>query len=256
MFTKKLVVGNWKMHPPTLKEAKTLIGTIKRFATKLKKSQVVICPPHVYLSSFIPKTRSYKKFMLGSQDVFWSNTGPHTGEIAPHMLKDLGVQYVIVGHSERRKLGETNEIIAQKVQAVRKEKLTPIVCVGEQSRDSSGSYLRFLDEQIRRSLAGISRADAKNVIIAYEPLWAIGKSAKDAITTHALHQTLLFIKKILVKQYGKTTAEAMRLLYGGSVESANVGNLQQVPEVGGYLIGHASLEADEFKEILTIVEQS
>ena len=198
---KKLIVGNWKMHPDTLSDAQKIFTASKRAASRAKKSSIVVCPPALYISALQSKKSLSQPFSLGAQNVYHSNIGSHTGEIAPRMLKKIGCRYVIVGHSERRKDGESHDSIAQKAKAVLEEGMIPILCVGEHARDSRGAYLRWLSEQINASLAGISRQKISRIVLAYEPLWAIGKSAQDAIDADTLHQTILFIRTVLVKRF-------------------------------------------------------
>ncbi len=153
-----------------------------------------------------------------------------------------------------RAAGETSHLVALKAQAVIKHGLTAVVCIGESERDARGGYLTHLEEQIRQSLAGITRPKLTSVVIAYEPVWAIGKSADEAMTPTTLHETTLFIKKILVSMYGRAAGTAVRVLYGGSVESKNAGSLMQDGAVDGFLVGHASVDAKEFKTIIASVD--
>lgn len=246
MAKRRLVVGNWKMNPRSLKEAKRLFGGIARRARSIRGAQIVVCPPVPYVYELI---RGYTgtKVRFGVQNIsVFEKEGAHTGETSGQMLRSLGIEYVIVGHSERRALGESDEEIGRKVVGACKSGLVPIVCIGENERDAQGRYLAVLENQIRDSLASVSRTQAQRLIIAYEPLWAIGKGANDAITPHELHGMSIFIKKILTKLYGRKTGMAIRILYGGSVEEANIDELQKEESIDGFLVGHASLDPQEF----------
>lgn len=251
--TKKIVIANWKMNPDSLLKVRKLFQLTKKFSLGLSKTRVVVCPPAIYLASFNSKT---KNINLGAQDVFWQVSGAHTGEISSAMLKNLGVSYCLAGHSERRTLGETDEEVSKKLKALLKSGLTPILCVGERERDSQGEYLGILSNQIKSSLSGVDRRDIKNLIVAYEPIWAIGRTAREAINSHKLHQTVLFIEKILSELYGREQAKKVAIVYGGSVEVKNASEIIKNGNVSGFLVGHASLDPLTFREILLAVDNS
>jgi triosephosphate isomerase (TIM) len=250
---KYLVVGNWKMYIDSPLKAKELAGKTARVASRLKRTQAVICPPHAFLGA-LSTSAGRSGLRLGAQDVSVETDAKRTGETSVYMLKSLGVSHVIIGHSERRAMGETDTIVATKAALSLKAGLTPIVCIGEQARDMRGEYLSLLEAQIRGSLAGVSRAKASQLVIAYEPIWAIGKSAEDAVTPQLLHETTLFIKKILVSLYGRSTGTSVRILYGGSAEAQNAGALIVGGAVDGVLVGHASADKEEFLDILRSVD--
>lgn len=254
MKTRKIVVANWKMNPTSAKEAKMLFSQIKRKASILKKTSVVVAPPFAFLSLFSSTKKALKNFSLGAQNTSWQSSGALTGEVSSPMLKDLGVSYVIVGHSERRVLGETDALVARKVASLLGERLLPILCIGEAERDQHGEYLSVLSNQIKSSLLGVSKRDIVNIVIAYEPVWAIGKTAKDAMDSHKLHETTLFIRKTLTEMYGRNIAEAVVIIYGGSVEPVNAPDLIKNGNVSGFLVGRASLSAKEFGNIIDAVE--
>jgi len=253
-MAKKIVIANWKMNPPTLDEAKKLFSGVKSKLSRLSKTKVVICPPLVYISVF-GKQKS-KNFSLGTQNVFWQKGGAHTGEVSSAMIKNIGGEYVIIGHSERRFLGETSEMVAKKAKALFLEKIIPIICIGEKERDSHGEYIRVLQEQIKSSLYGISKKDIETCILAYEPVWAIGKTADEAMDSHKLHETVLLIRKVLTGMYGREVAKKVVIIYGGSVEAKNASDLIKNGNVSGFLVGHASLDSDNFAEIIRAVEKS
>lgn len=250
-MSKYIVIGNWKMNPETLGEAKLLFRKVANITQKLKRTEVVVCPPFPYLSVLQSKS---KKFFVGAQDVHSESNGAFTGQVSPTMLKSVGVTYVIIGHSERRALGETDVLVNRKIEAALKARMTPIVCIGEAEHDIHGKYLSFLTEQIKNCFAGLSRADLSKTIIAYEPIWAIGKNAKGAMDSRMLHETVLYIQKILSEQYGRAASQKARIIYGGSVDENNAKDLIENGNVIGFLPGRASLSAETFGAIVRAVD--
>ena len=248
---KKLIIANWKMNPTTPAEARKIFNTIKAGTARQRKAEVIVIPPFVFLPLLKERYRS-SKIKFGVQDVFWERKGPYTGEISTKQAKEVGASYVIVGHSERRALGETNQEVAKKVSAVLREGMRPILCVGEALRDRDGKYLEELYRQIKDSLSGVSSSRVSGVVIAYEPIWAIGKGAKDAVDSHELQATIILIRKSLSRVYSKSIAMKMQVIYGGSVERGNVDELWK-SGVDGFLVGHASLSPKEFVEIIQSV---
>lgn len=245
---KPLIVANWKMNPANAELALELFSDTRRSALKNKKVKVVVCPPYIYL----PELEKIKdnNIELGAQDVFFENAGSFTGEIGPAMLKKQGEKYVIIGHSERREIGETDELISKKVLAGLKAGLRVILCVGEKARDSHGDFLMHLRGQITASLFGISKRYLKGLIIAYEPIWAIGKSDEEAMRPADLHETSLYIRKVLVEIYKSASAVSVPILYGGSVSFKNASELLALGEVQGLLVGHESLSAKRFEALI------
>ncbi|NQV92995.1 triose-phosphate isomerase [Candidatus Kaiserbacteria bacterium] len=252
---KKIIVANWKMNPVNIAAAKKLFTGIKEIARNLSKVQTIIAPPAPYLSEL---TKLYKghRILFSGQDIFWEEKGSFTGEISGTMLKDLGAACVIIGHSERRARGESNEDIHKKIQAVLQTGLTAILCIGESDRDhKDGTHLAFLTSQLESALGGISKGKLSKVVIAYEPIWAIGKSKDDAMKPEELHETVLFIKKVVTNSFGKSAAFKVPILYGGSVEKDNAGTLLTEGMVDGLLVGHASLSVREFGDILRSAQE-
>lgn len=250
-----LVIGNWKMNPTTIGDAKRLFIEIKKSARQHKTRAVVALP--------FPFIADLRKLVTGhfvevaAQDTHFERSGTHTGEVSPLMLKSLGVTHVIVGHSERRAAGETDEVVAKKIIAVLKAGMTPVLCVGEERRDNSGKYLGVVERQLRQALEGVSRSQFGKVVIAYEPVWAISKGdgkGKTATPQDALEMKL-FIQKFLTDKYSRPTAEKTHIIYGGSVNAKNADALLREGEVDGYLIGGASLKAKEFAAILKTVHE-
>jgi triosephosphate isomerase len=247
MKKKKIVIGNWKMNPDTLKEAKILNEGIRRKLASVKKTVAVVCPPAIFLQGVMSKTSS-KKFFYGLQNVSKEKSGSLTGEISVGMAKDMGAAYAIVGHSERRAMGETDEDTCKKVELLLKEKIKPILCVGEPKIDEHAGHLVFIKNQLVKGLNGVSQADIGQVLIAYEPISAIG--AKQPITSHEIHQRNIFIKKVLADLYGKAKAFEIPILYGGSVNAENARELVEGGDVDGLLVGRDSLKAENFIKIL------
>lgn len=232
------------MAPSSLKEAKRIVGEIK--------TKAIICPPFVYLAELSSK---FKKMSFGVQDLFWEEKGAYTGEISAAMAKNIGAKYAIVGHSERRKyLGETDEMINKKIKNALNNNLKVIFCIGEQERDIEGSYLYFIKNEIEAGLQGIPRKLFKNLIIAYEPIWAIGKKGKDADKPEDVFQMSIYIRRILLGIIGKELSRSIPILYGGSVEPENTENLLKEGGVQGFLVGHASLVPRDFNKILKIAQ--
>lgn len=252
---KRLVVGNWKMNPLWLEDAKYLLSAANRTAPRLTKTSVVVCPPFVYLSA-LTATSVSKNLYFGAQDTFWERRGSYTGEVSPDSLFNLGCDYVIVGHSERRALGETNEDVSKKVAAAVRADIRPIICVGESERDEHGHYFSFIRDQITGSLSDMTTKNLEHVCIAYEPIWAIGKSAEDAIDVRELQTMALFITKTLSELFSRSVSESIPILYGGSAEPENVQHLFVHGGVDGFLVGHESLDADGFRLLLSNVDQA
>jgi len=246
---KTLIVANWKMNPLTLRDAKSMYGKIRTQAGKMQNVQTVVCAPAIYLSELSKLTKGHR-CVPGAQDVFYEKNGAYTGEISAVMLKEMKVPYVIIGHSERRAIGETDEIVNKKVIAALKEKLQVVLCVGEKERDEA-EYLHFLREEIKNSLASVSRAQLGNLIIAYEPIWAVGEG-KRSDTPEDTQETILFLRKVLAEIFDKRVAMSISILYGGSVNAKNAQSFLQQSGAQGLLIGRASLDTKQFGEILKI----
>ncbi|MDO8590463.1 MAG: triose-phosphate isomerase [bacterium] len=251
---KTIIVGNWKMNPATPERAREVFGAISRRAKKFKNVEVVICPPSLYLSLF--RKPSGKNFSLGLQDVFWEQSGSYTGEISSNMAVGLGASFAIVGHSERRAQGETDEIVSKKVLAATRGGLMTILCIGERERDTNGAYFEFLRNQIRSSLLGVRLTSIRKVLIAYEPVWAIGKSFKDAMKPADIYEMTLFIKKVLSDLFGKEVALLVPILYGGSVNFENAGTIVKEGGINGLLVGRESLDPENFTKLLKVINES
>ena len=251
---KKLIIGNFKMNPITLREAKKIFLDIKRTANKLKNVQTVICPPFVYLTE-LQKVVNGDRCVLGAQNVFSEIKGSQTGEISSAMLSDLGIKYVILGHSERRAIGETSREIGSKIKLCLKYNLIPIICIGENKRDESMEYLNFIKKQLQESLEGLSSAMIKKIVIVYEPVWAIGKDAERDATPEEVQEINIFIRKILSDAFGHKVIMELTILYGGSVSPTNACNFLEREIIDGFLIGRASLQPEKFNEILLMTQE-
>jgi len=245
MNQKPLIIANWKMNPTTQKEAEHLFESVEKEVRKIKEAEIVICPPFVWLSVLVASARGGLAF--GSQDCFWEEKGAYTSQVSPLMLKNLGCQYVIIGHSERRKyFQESDELINRKIKTALKTRLRPILCIGEEVRDTFDSQGQPLNEmslkvgeQLEKDLLGISAAKIREIVIAYEPIWAM--------------KAALFIRKTLAKLYNRSTADKVKIIYGGSVDSQNANDYIKGARMDGVLVGHASLNATEFVKIIESV---
>lgn len=252
MATKKLIIGNWKMYPASLKDAKAKFTSIKKTASTLRNVQTVVCPPLVYISD-LKKLVTGHRVVVGAQNAWFENEGAFTGEVSLSMLASVGVGHVIVGHSERRALGETEELVNKKVLAGVKAGLTVVLCVGEHARDQDGEYMKLIAEQIKSALHGIQKKELTKIVIAYEPIWAIGKNATRAASPDDALEVTILIKKTLVDMYAKEGGN-VAILYGGSVDAKNAWEFLRKSHIDGLLVGRASLDPKVFGEILKIAD--
>lgn len=220
---------------------------VRKGVRQIDTVETVVAPPFPFLQP-INKLSPSGRIGIAAQDVFYEQGGAHTGEVSLSMLQSVGVRYVILGHSERRALGETNEDVAKKMQLPLKHKLTTIVCVGEQKRDRKGDYLNFVATQVRSVLKAAQKTQLKHLVIAYEPIWAIG-TGKSA-TPQDAEEMKLFIQKIIADTLGRPAVAKVRIIYGGSVKQHNAQALLKEGNVDGFLVGGASLKADEFISIV------
>lgn len=247
-----LIVGNWKMHPDTLAEAKNIAHEVKRGSRGLSRTKIVLCPPSLYVSE-VQKIFGRSRLASGVQNTFAEEAGSHTGEVSASQAASCGATYAIVGHSERRKMGETDAVVTKKVLAAIRNGLTAIVCVGEAERDTHGKYLNILKEQLASSLATISVGELKKLIIAYEPIWEIG--AATAMSPGQIHETSIYIRKVLSDLYDPALVAKMPVLYGGSVNVQNAQAILRDGEVDGLLIGRESLVSADFIAIAKIANE-
>jgi len=253
LMSKKLIIGNWKMNPATLVEAKNLSRKFRRSAKELNNVETVICPPLPYLLGCVSRKNS-PHFHIGSQSVSTEEeSGPHTGEVSALILNDLGLEYVIIGHSEQRKRGENDVLIASKIKAVLNQGMTPVLCIGESLRDEVGTYLGILKDQIKNSCGDLLRKSVKSLVIAYEPIWAIG--ATESMKPEDIYEMSLFIKKVFADLYGADMGLKTKVLYGGSVTYRNAPDIITIGKVDGLLVGRESINAPGFVELLKEVDR-
>jgi triosephosphate isomerase len=252
MLKSKIIIGNWKMNPRSLKEAERLFADVAKNISAIKKTEIVVCPPFIYLEK-LTKIRT-SKIKLGAQDAFPGDVGAFTGEVSTEMLYNIGARYVILGHSERRALGENNNDVNRKIKSALVAGLRPILCVGEKARDVDHNYFNLVKTQIEECLAGISKNSINKIIIAYEPIWAISSTVdrKDA-TADDSREMAIFIRKILFDKFG-SDASKVRIIYGGSVNEKDAEEFFKNGGVEGLLPGRASLDAKKFVEIIKIAE--
>lgn len=242
-----MIAGNWKMNK-TLDEAIELVKGIKG-GKRDEDVEAVLCVPFVNLTE-VKKLIDGTDIKLGAQNVYWEDSGAYTGEVSPLMLKNIGVEYVIIGHSERRQyFYETDDIVNKKVKAAINHGLKPILCVGETLEErEKGIEQDIVGDQIKKALEGIEENNISDIVIAYEPIWAIGTgktaSSKDANTM------LGFIREILGDIYNEDLKNNIRILYGGSVKPNNVKELMAEEEIDGALVGGASLKKDDFLSLI------
>jgi triosephosphate isomerase (TIM) len=246
---KLIIAGNWKMNK-TVAEALDLVADLTRELAAVKEVDIVVCPPFTALESVSKAILETKNIKLGAQNMSENNFGAFTGEICAGMLKEFSVRYVILGHSERRQYQkESDALIAKKTLAAHAASLKPIVCVGETLAEREGGQMeKVLETQVRGSLAGLTKEQMTETIIAYEPVWAIG-TGKTA-TTQQAQDAHAFIRSLLVKLFDKPTAKKVHIQYGGSVKPNNAKELMGQPDVDGALVGGASLEARSFTDII------
>jgi triosephosphate isomerase (TIM) len=243
-----LIVSNWKAYVENPAKAKALVAAAKRLVAR-GGADIVLAPSSPFLGMFATD-KGNKKLLFAAQDLSDSTGGAATGEITAAMLSGLGVSYVILGHSERRAMGEDDALIVSKVQHALAHGLIPIVCVGERERDADANYLQFLRAQINSIFSPLTPKERIKVVLAYEPIWAIGKSAAESITPHELHEMVLYIRKVLGDFFPGTSAQKVTILYGGSVEPGNIRDLAGGSQVDGFLIGHASVEVSSFTALV------
>ena len=248
MTRKALMAGNWKMHKTT-EEARLLAEQVAAATPKAADREVLLAPPFTALGAVSEAVKGTDIIVAG-QNVCWEEQGAFTGEISPAMLRDMGATAAIVGHSERRQIFmESDEMINQRLLGGLNQGLTMLLCIGETLEErESGQTLAVLERQIRAGLAEVSSALMNQVVIAYEPVWAIG-TGRTASTEQA-QEAHAFIRKLATDLYEKDIADGLRILYGGSVKPANIDELMAQPDIDGALVGGAALDADSFGRII------
>lgn len=250
---KFLIAGNWKMHK-TPHEAVQLAKALRNKTINIASTEIVVCPPFVCLTGVAQALRE-SNIELGGQNLFWEDQGAFTGEISAPMLQASGCRYVIVGHSERRQyFNETEETVNRRLRAALTHELSPIFCIGEtlEEREEEQTFA-VLQRQLDGGLAGLDASDFANIVIAYEPVWAIG-TGRNATPAQA-EEVHNWIRERIAASYGRPVAERLRILYGGSVKPANAVELLEQPDVDGALVGGASLDAGSFAQIIKEAEK-
>ncbi|MCR5031112.1 MAG: triose-phosphate isomerase [Selenomonadaceae bacterium] len=245
-----IIAGNWKMNK-TNTEAEALLKELLPLVEDVKDRAVVICPPATALTLAVKKIGpAAQNIGVGAQNVHWEESGAYTGELSAAMLKDAGVKYVIVGHSERREyFGETDETVNKRAKAAVAAGLIPIICVGEslETREAN-AYKDFVTAQVKKAFAGMGALSAAKCVVAYEPIWAIG-TGKTA-TFEQAQEVCEMIRATLADLYDAEVSDAVRILYGGSVKPDTIDGLMEKPDVDGALVGGASLKAQDFSKIV------
>jgi len=233
----------------TLREGQELVIALRRELYQIEDVDIVVCPSYTLLA-YLADALETSNILIGAQDVYWQDEGAFTGEVSPVMLKDIGCKFVIIGHSERRLyFGETNESVNNKIKASLRHNLTPIVCVGETlSQRESNETFKVLDDHIENGLKDITDTDILKIVIAYEPVWAIG-TGKNA-TPQQAQEAQKYIRDLLRKMYNDDIADTVRIQYGGSVKPENIAELMSQSDVDGALVGGASLKIETFAEIV------
>jgi len=243
-----VIAGNWKMHN-NVQESLDLVRELKSNVSDVEKVEIIVAPVYTALGAVAAELKN-TNIRVAAQNVFWEEKGAFTGEVAPGMLKDVGCSHVIIGHSERRLyFGETNETVNKRLKAAIKASLIPIVCVGEtlEEREAENTFA-VIDLQTKEGLIDLSSHDMEKVVIAYEPVWAIG-TGKTATPdqAQAVHH---YIRQLIARTFDKEIAVLIRILYGGSVKPENVDQLMAQQDIDGALVGGASLKADSFARII------
>ncbi|HEY5383575.1 MAG TPA: triose-phosphate isomerase [Candidatus Paceibacterota bacterium] len=253
MSKHRLVVANWKMYISTPEEAKKFASALRRKARAFAGVEAVLAPSFTLLP-LVAAALKGSSIRISAQSVSVFETGAHTGEVAAKMVKSFGATYSIIGHSERRAQGESDEDVRAQLAHAAAAGLTPILCIGERERDPAGAYLSTIVEQLSSVLKDFKKGGVPKLVVAYEPLWAINKSAADAMKPAEVREMSIFIKKTLAEHLERATAMRVPILYGGSVEAGNAAALIAEGDINGFLVGHASATVDSFVEILKAVK--
>lgn len=253
---KKLIVGNLKMNLLSPSERERYFKSFKNElkGKVFKKAEIVLCPPSIHLESFVENLKN-KTVKIGAQDMFWESEGSYTGEVSPEMVKASGAEFIIIGHSERRKyFGETNETVNLKIKVALKKGLTPIVCIGETKEEKDMEItMDVIIQQIQDGLRDINRTQVGRIIFVYEPIWAVGSDIVPS--SNEIMGARLLIKKILTEKYGSKYIEKIRIIYGGSVKPKSVNQVCVEPGMDGVLVGRESLVPLELIKIAELVNK-
>lgn len=247
---KKLIIANWKMNPESVEQARVLVSSLEhRMHMVFEKTEVVLCPPFPFLA---PLMHYSHMTQIGAQNVSWAEKGAFTGEVSSSMLKNFRVNYVILGHSERRLyLGETDSMVNAKLIACLNAKLTPVVCLGGEEGAIKTEMKTLVTKQFVKTIKGLDKKHLEKIIFVYEPIWAIStmKNSQPATGEHA-RELVLHIQSLLGRRIGIERAKNMRILYGGTVNKDNVHEFARFPEIDGVLVGSASLDTGNFWQVI------
>lgn len=241
---KAIVVANWKMHPATFRDAKKLFDGVKKALAPLRSVTAIVAPPALYVREL---AKAKGRIAFATQSARPESEGAFTGSVSLSQMKDAHCAYAIIGHAERRAAGETNEDTSAQLQAALALGLSPILCIGEKERSADGRHFAVVKEQLRAAFAGVKAPSIKKLMIAYEPVWAIG--AAKPMTSRDMHEMSIFIRKSMVELLG-TAAMDVRILYGGSIDATNAREMIIEAQVHGLLVGRASVELSEFKALV------
>lgn len=247
---KSLLVANWKMNPPTFKEAKKLFEVTKKAADTAKNISIVVAPPSLFIRELHTGYHG-KRIAFAIQNAHFETKGSFTGEISLAQAKDAGVSYVIIGHAERRAMGETNDDTRKKVAAAISRSMSPILCVGETTRRQEGEHFDFIKEQLKAGFADVLIGKIPRVTIAYEPVWAIG--AETAMNPRDMHEMAIFIRKTIVGLYGEK-GMAVKILYGGAIDETNASDMLTQGDVSGLLVGRASADSEKLTALIRSIK--
>jgi len=254
MKKKPYIIGTWKMNLDGSQIERFFSG-MEITDSELKKIKLIICPSFPYLEK-VKGLIGDRPINLGAQNIFWEDRGAYTGEVSARQLADFGCQYVILGHSERREyFHETNEIVNKKIQLALRYKITPVVCLGESYEEKeAGQTKQIIEQHVQQCIEGLEKRDIQKVIIAYEPVWAIStnihnkeKKTDSPESAQVVHK---LIRRVVANMYDETTAQAMPVIYGGSVAGDSVGGFAAMDDIDGVLVGGASKEIDSFQKVI------
>lgn len=245
------------MNPVSLLDTEKIVLEINKNISNVKKTEIVLCPPVLFLSNLKnKKLKISTKVSIGAQNLFYGDVGAFTGEVSSKMLANIGINYAIIGHSERREMGEDNNLINKKIKSCLSSGLMPILCVGEKDRDADHEYLNFIKTQIEECLSGVSKNSLSKVVIAYEPVWAIGATATREATPEEFREIKIFIKKVLSDKFGAKSVGVVRIIYGGSVHPENTISFIREGHSDGFLVGRDSLNPKKFTQIINFTESN
>lgn len=247
---KSIVVANWKMNPQTFRDAKKLFELSRKATERSRSVSLIVAPPALYLRELASAYKG-KKVSLAGQNAHFQPAGSYTGEVSMAQLRDAKATHVLIGHAERRAMGETDGEIRLKVIAALQSKLIPIVCIGEKQRNNSGEHFTLVASQLLEALADVPATKLAGVLIAYEPVWAIG--ADRPMDVRSMHEMAIFIRKKLVERFGPS-AMKVKILYGGSIDQSNAADMLKEGDVNGLLIGRASTDAGSFVPLLETID--